>query len=325
MRTNAIWLSLVLAVLGVAACSSDDDTKQSDATGGTSGATSVGGKTAIGGKTSSGGTSAAQGGSAIGGGSSTAGATGNVGGIAGSTSSTVSAAGNAGTTGAMAGATGTTGGTSGVAGSSGLAGKANGTAGSGIAGGANAGAAGTPITGIAGSPNAGASSVAGKSSTAGNAGSAGSAGAAGAPAVAWLDTATGLTWQVGTQDNLSFAETATYCAGLAIDGHDDWRVPTIGELRTIISGCSATLPTGTCGVTNTCLAAVTCRDDTCGGCVAIPESCYVKPQLAGTCGFVWSSSTQSDYTDNAWGVGFNGGHVSADLKLNAGSARCVRP
>jgi len=38
----------------------------------------------------------------------------------------------------------------------------------------------------------------------------------------------------------------------------------------------------------------------------------------------WSSSTQSDNTDNAWNVNFNNGNVNNNNKTNNNNVRCVR-
>jgi hypothetical protein len=50
----------------------------------------------------------------------------------------------------------------------------------------------------------------------------------------WNDSATGLTWTV--QDNgssLSPNQAGDYCSSLQLDGHSDWRLPTIDELEAI--------------------------------------------------------------------------------------------
>ncbi|MBO4700056.1 DUF1566 domain-containing protein [bacterium] len=39
---------------------------------------------------------------------------------------------------------------------------------------------------------------------------------------------------------------------------------------------------------------------------------------------MWSSSTQSDNTDNAWNVNFKNGNVNNNNKSNNNYVRCVR-
>lgn len=220
----------------------------------------------------------------------------------------------AGHVGTLAGASSVTGGTAAVitSGAATSTGGLNNVAGSGT----SLAGASTNVAGASGSAMA-------EGGAAGIGGNAGLGGVAGATAVVWVDPATSLSWTVVAATNVAHAQATTYCANLVLSGHDDWRLPTVDELRSVISGCTATATAGTCAVHNSCLSSL-CRDDSCGGCVAIPEGCYIKGPLGSDCGFYWSSASQSDYSDNAWGVGFNGAHVSTDLKLNSGSARCVR-
>ena len=50
-----------------------------------------------------------------------------------------------------------------------------------------------------------------------------------------LDTRTGLMWQRAVDATTrSQADAATYCAGLTLDGHSDFRLPTRAELLSIV-------------------------------------------------------------------------------------------
>jgi hypothetical protein len=88
-----------------------------------------------------------------------------------------------------------------------------------------------------------------------------------------------------------------YCEDLRLDGHDDWRLPTITELRTMIRGCADDEPDGVCGVTPTCIAV-----DSCYGCTACnmlegpgPDGCYWDAAFDGDpCSSYWSSTPVSD-------------------------------
>jgi Protein of unknown function (DUF1566)/Collagen triple helix repeat (20 copies) len=95
-------------------------------------------------------------------------------------------------------------------------------------------------------------------------------------------------------NNLVFASSA-YCSGFA--GHCDWRIPTIGELRTIVA---STCPGGD---------TVACIDPAFGPTVA---SAY------------WSSSTYASDPDGAWCVFFGGPGVASGNKEAGTFARAVR-
>jgi hypothetical protein len=48
-----------------------------------------------------------------------------------------------------------------------------------------------------------------------------------------LDRATGLDWTLETVSPLGWSEALSYCEGLELAGHSDWRLPDIAELRSI--------------------------------------------------------------------------------------------
>lgn len=44
----------------------------------------------------------------------------------------------------------------------------------------------------------------------------------------------GLEWALATNgDDITWPEAVEYCAALSLDGHDDWRLPTLAELETL--------------------------------------------------------------------------------------------
>ena len=149
----------------------------------------------------------------------------------------------------------------------------------------------------------------------------------GGPWGVWTDPVTGYTWQEQPANNTMRWQQATdYCNDLTLDGHDDWRLPTISELRTLIRGCSATETGGSCGVTDTCLSYPSCQDDSCGGCTTgggPADGCYWPQGMQGSCGWFWSSSDAGD-SSPAWGVNFSVGLVGSVDKGNSHDVRCVR-
>jgi hypothetical protein len=50
------------------------------------------------------------------------------------------------------------------------------------------------------------------------------------------DTGTGLMWQQDTSGPMSWAEAMAYCRRLVLAGYDDWRLPNLYELRSIVNG-----------------------------------------------------------------------------------------
>ena len=59
----------------------------------------------------------------------------------------------------------------------------------------------------------------------------------------WWDNGTNLCWQDPQKDaydyddpGLTQPDAVRYCEELVFDGYDDWRLPNIDEMRTVISG-----------------------------------------------------------------------------------------
>ena len=129
-----------------------------------------------------------------------------------------------------------------------------------------------------------------------------------------------LTWSAKAQYTMKWQSAVEYCENLSEDGYDDWHLPTISELRTLIQNCH-TETGGTCGVTDSCLSG--------NGCIRDCDSCYDENNpdeysKLGDKGRFWSSSTD---IGEAWFVNFSDGHVGSILTSSSEdylSARCVR-
>ena len=145
----------------------------------------------------------------------------------------------------------------------------------------------------------------------------------------WKDPTSGLTWQVTpTGGTMNSSDAKSHCAGLSLDG-GGWRLPTIGELRTLIRGCPATEDGGSCNVEEGDCLAWSCRDDSCGGCSYKDGpgegGMYWPDEVEGDCCWYWSSSPVEDVADGAWLVGFSGGLVGIrDVDYGGTHVRCVR-
>jgi hypothetical protein len=135
----------------------------------------------------------------------------------------------------------------------------------------------------------------------------------------WQDPppATTMTWQ----------EAIAYCEGLSLDGHDDWRLPTISELRSLVRGCQSVEYGGACGVTDQCLVQDICRDDSCSGCGGYggpAEGCYWPIGTSGTCSGYWSISRQDASDQNPWMILFNFAAIGRNHAGAPTYVRCVR-
>lgn len=130
-----------------------------------------------------------------------------------------------------------------------------------------------------------------------------------------------LQWQVSPPGSkvADAAAADAYCAGLVLAGHDDWRLPDIGELQQIELGC----PISTC-------------DDQyglpwCGACTAgqgpRADGCYIEPRLDGPCETWWSSTLYSGQPlERRWVWSpLNGAEYVNGASYPEYYARCVRP
>jgi len=143
------------------------------------------------------------------------------------------------------------------------------------------------------------------------------------------DPSCDLCWQDPPQDaGVSWQAALDTCDGLSLGGADDWRLPTVSELRTLIRGCPATETGGECYVNDECLEWM-CWSDPCEGCDSFggpgDEGCYWDPGLEGICDrWYWSSSAYEDDDAYAWGVYFYYAAVSTTDKTDSHGVRCVR-
>ena len=149
------------------------------------------------------------------------------------------------------------------------------------------------------------------------------------PEGTWYDTNSGLSWQVTpTGGAMHWEDVKTHCSNLKLAG-GCWRVPDIGELRSLIRGCPNTdLGSDTCKVEPGGCLDNFCNNNVCGGCSSgdgPAGGCYWPDELQGECGWAWSSSLAKNPASNTWYVEFNSASVGA--RGNTHSilpVRCVR-
>ena len=143
----------------------------------------------------------------------------------------------------------------------------------------------------------------------------------------WTDSSSGLTWQNPPAESaMQWPEAVDYCENLILDGHSDWRLPTISELRSLIRGCPATQTGWSCGVDDGCLSFSSCWSDPCEGCSSggPDDGCYRPVEVEGSCDWYWSSSSREDDDFYRWFVIFFSGRVDHGVKALGNDVRCVR-
>jgi Protein of unknown function (DUF1566) len=137
----------------------------------------------------------------------------------------------------------------------------------------------------------------------------------------WYDSTTNLCWQKISDRSAygpSYAE--SYCSSLTIDGYDDWVLPRVQDLISLIKGCSSRK----CGVSDPgCLESSCVEGSDCSPCNPLEgDGCYWDQALVGSCEeFFWSSSVLG-YSH--WYVNFRTGTIVDDLATWTLNLRCVR-
>ena len=109
------------------------------------------------------------------------------------------------------------------------------------------------------------------------------------------DTSTDLTWQKDTPENIvNWEQALAYCEALTLAGKNDWRLPDINELRSLVDYSRYNMSINTTYFPNTLPA------------------------------FYWSSSTSASNPFNAWGIFFLDGSGNSANKSSLSVVRAVR-
>ena len=109
------------------------------------------------------------------------------------------------------------------------------------------------------------------------------------------DTCTRLMWQKDTGNDrvgLAWCDALAYCEELDLAGHDDWRLPNVREVQSIVD-------------------------------YALGNKA-IDPVFGAVATFYWTSTTRANDDVDAWRINFNEGFVFNADKSNANRVRAVR-
>lgn len=158
----------------------------------------------------------------------------------------------------------------------------------------------------------------------------------------------GLMWYIDDPDNantklnmMTYEKAVKSCSDLEWAGYTDWRLPTIDELRTIVTGFKAIEPGGRCEVSSQCLSMAcltqgqkSSADYPCSNYEEPellqgpgPEGCYFDDVWRTYCGKYWSSSKIAGVVDEKFfQIDFSDPAIVpvSSSNSNTGFARCVR-
>ena len=131
-----------------------------------------------------------------------------------------------------------------------------------------------------------------------------------------------LTWSAKAADTMTWDDAVSYCENLEEYGYDDWRMPNIDELRTVVQNCEGSQTGGACQVSDPYYLASTYYNSNCY-CGGKTDGSYSKFGDDNNIN-LWSSSNTSDNEGEAWLVGFYRGNINHSNKSESNDIRCVR-
>lgn len=133
----------------------------------------------------------------------------------------------------------------------------------------------------------------------------------------WTDPDTGYAWSLRGDFFMTHNKAASYCRELG----NNWRLPTIGELRTLIKNCPSTQTGGECTVKDGGCISEPCKLH-CGGCSWILDGSYSKVGDGDV--DLWSSTLIPANTDFVWLIDFGLARLSVETLDQNHTARCIK-
>lgn len=139
-----------------------------------------------------------------------------------------------------------------------------------------------------------------------------------------------LQWSKRSAKAMDWNDAVNYCETLNEGNHNDWKLPKIGELRTLIKNCPKTELNGVCKIGKKNCLSLDCFEKLSGYCSCEykdKNSGYYSKLKDGSDIWLWSSSSlsESQYSKYRWYVNFDDGGVG-EYKADADNlyVRCVR-
>ena len=128
-----------------------------------------------------------------------------------------------------------------------------------------------------------------------------------------------LDWSKKSVDQMNWKEAVNYCQNLTEDNHNDWRLPNIDELRTLIVNHPGTQTGGSCEISekNGNLASKYEKKS----CYGLENGNYSK---LGDTDWFWSSSALANKKSRPWIINFSTGKIGHSDGKTPRHVRCVR-
>lgn len=113
---------------------------------------------------------------------------------------------------------------------------------------------------------------------------------------------------------------SSFCNNLSVCGYDDWKLPSVGQLRTLFKNCSKTQTGGACGVSNRCMAA-SCDNSQCSCAFTSTDGYYSK--LGDPASLSLWSRSKSSKDPTYWMANFGNASLESIQPFD-NEFRCVR-
>jgi len=148
----------------------------------------------------------------------------------------------------------------------------------------------------------------------------------------WIDEETGLIWQCAANYPFTWKEAKTYCGELKWANYVGWRLPSISELRSLVSRCSNTEKSGSCGVTDKCQS-INCWNEACEGCWPVIGDTYLIEEIEKIIKpywyyydieQYWSSSEVKENMDLKWVIHYYYAEIVSENLNWENNVICVR-